>query len=61
VVVKVFLANPLAKQVNAKAKPVKAQAEPSSSVPIRMESAAAKSGVLGYRCAENDDSGWEDS
>jgi len=56
VIVKVILANPLAKQVKTKAEQVKAKAEPGSSVTAGMASAAAKAGVLGYGYAEHDDS-----
>jgi len=61
VIVKVILANPLAKQVKAKAEQVKSKAEPDSSVPAGMASAAAKAGVLGYGYAEHDDPEWADS
>jgi len=44
VIVKVNLANPLAKQVKTKAKQVKAKADPGSSVTAGMASAAAKAG-----------------
>jgi len=61
VIVKVILANPLAKQVKAKSEQVKSKAKPDSSVPAGMASAAAKAGVLGYVYAEDDDPEWADS
>jgi len=61
VIVKVILANPLAKQVKTKAEQVKAKAEPGSSVTAGMASAASKTGVLGYGYAEHDDSEWANS
>jgi len=61
VIVKVSLANPLAKQVKKQAEQIKAKAELGSSVTAGMASAAAKAGVLWYRYAEHDDSEWANS
>jgi len=61
VIVKVSLANLLAKQVKKKAEQIKAKAELGSSVTSGMASAAANAGVLGYRYAEHDDSEWANS